>query len=452
MLFRKISAYLKDRFSSGSDKILIIEGARQIGKSFIIQEIGKKFFKNFITLNFVEDDAGTQLFKNVRNTEEFYFRLSTVAGTRLGNFNDTLIFLDEIQHYPQFLTLLKFFRQEKRFRFIASGSLLGITLNNTTSLPIGSVIRKQMFQLDFEEFLIANNWNENAINALRERFEKRESLSEEEHSHLLSLFKRYLLIGGMPDAVNEYLASHNIVRVREIQENIRQMYEIDATKYENDSRRNLSVRRIFEMLPSQMENKKKRIVAKTINNQTGDRFDRYQEEFEYLISSGISSAVRAISNPNFPLLESVQKNLLKLYMNDVGILTNCLYRHNLSSVLDDKKSVNLGGVYETVVAQELRAHGNALFYYDNRKNGEVDFLIDDFSQTSILPIEIKSGKDYTTHSALNNLLTTPNYNIKSAFVFSNERKIKTVKKITYLPIYYIMFLGTGNNAAANNFF
>lgn len=452
MLFRKISAYLKDHFSSGSDKILIIEGARQIGKSFIIQEIGKKFFKNFITLNFVEDDAGTQLFKNVRNTEEFYFRLSTVAGTRLGNFNDTLIFLDEIQHYPQFLTLLKFFRQEKRFRFIASGSLLGITLNNTTSLPIGSVIRKQMFQLDFEEFLIANNWNENAINALRERFEKRESLSEEEHSHLLSLFKRYLLIGGMPDAVNEYLASHNIVRVREIQENIRQMYEIDATKYENDSRRNLSVRRIFEMLPSQMENKKKRIVAKTINNQTGDRFDRYQEEFEYLISSGISSAVRAISNPNFPLLESVQKNLLKLYMNDVGILTNCLYRHNLSSVLDDKKSVNLGGVYETVVAQELRAHGNALFYYDNRKNGEVDFLIDDFSQTSILPIEIKSGKDYTTHSALNNLLTTPNYNIKSAFVFSNERKIKTVKKITYLPIYYIMFLGTGNNAAANNFF
>lgn len=452
MLFRKISAYLKDHFSSSSDKILIIEGARQIGKSFIIQEIGKKFFKNFITLNFVEDDAGTQLFKNVRDTEEFYFRLSTIAGTRLGNFNDTLIFLDEIQHYPQFLTLLKFFRQEKRFRFIASGSLLGITLNNTASLPIGSVIRKQMFQLDFEEFLIANNWNENAINALRERFEKRESLSEEEHSHLLSLFKRYLLIGGMPDAVNEYLASHNIVRVREIQENIRQMYEIDATKYENDSRHNLSVRRIFEMLPSQMENKKKRIVAKTINNQTGDRFDRYQEEFEYLISSGISSAVRAISNPNFPLLESVQKNLLKLYMNDVGILTNCLYRHNLSSVLDDKKSVNLGGVYETVVAQELRAHGNALFYYDNRKNGEVDFLIDDFSQTSILPIEIKSGKDYTTHSALNNLLTTPNYNIKSAFVFSNERKIKTVKKITYLPIYYIMFLGTENNAAANNFF
>ena len=452
MLFRKISAYLKAHFSSSSDKILIIEGARQIGKSFIIQEIGKKFFKNFIALNFVEDDVGTQLFKNVRDTEEFYFRLSTIAGTRLGNFNDTLIFLDEIQHYPQFLTLLKFFRQEKRFRFIASGSLLGITLNNTASLPIGSVIRKQMFQLDFEEFLIANNWNENAINALRERFEKRESLSEEEHSHLLSLFKRYLLIGGMPDAVNEYLASHNIVRVREIQENIRQMYEIDATKYENDSRRNLSVRRIFEMLPSQMENKKKRIVAKTINNQTGDRFDRYQEEFEYLISSGISSAVRAISNPNFPLLESVQKKLLKLYMNDVGILTNCLYRHNLSSVLDDKKSVNLGGVYETVAAQELRAHGNALFYYDNRKNGEVDFLIDDFSQTSILPIEIKSGKDYTTHSALNNLLTTPNYNIKSAFVFSNERKIKTVKKITYLPIYYIMFLGTENNAAANNFF
>lgn len=441
MLFRKISTYLREHFVSGSDKILIVEGARQVGKSYIIQAVGSQIFKNVVTVNFVEDAAGARLFENVRTTEEFYLRLSMVAGTRLGDFEDTLVFLDEIQHYPQFLTLLKFFRQEKRFRFIASGSLLGITLNETTSLPVGSVIRKQMFPLDFEEFLTANGWGGSAIENLRSRIERLESLDEAEHGHLLGLFKRYLLVGGMPDAVNEYLRSRNIVKVREIQENIRQMYAADAAKYENDRGSGLLVRRIFEMLPSQMENKKKRFVAKEICGNKGDRFSRYLKEFEYLTSSGIALDVRATANPVFPLFESVQKNLLKLYMNDVGILTACLYRYSSAAVLDDEKSVNLGAVYESVVAQELRAQGNRLFYYDNRKNGEVDFLVDDFSQAGVLPLEVKSGKNYTTHSALNNLLSIENYGIKSAIVLSNSREIKRSGKILYLPIYGIMFLG-----------
>ena len=218
------------------------------------------------------------------------------------------------------------------------------------------------------------------------------------------------------------------------------MYKDDASKYVNEMGRALSVRRVYDMIPSQMENKKKRIVAKDIQGRAGDRFSRYIEEFEYLVSSGIALDVHAVSNPKYPLSESVQKNLLKLYLNDVGMLTAKLYANNVNAVMSDERSVNLGAVYESVVAQELSAHGFRLFYYDNRKNGEVDFLIDDYKNSSILPIEVKSGRDYTIHSALNKLLDNKDYHVNSGMVLCNEREVRHVGHITYMPIYYVMFL------------
>ena len=440
MLYRKITSYLENHLKSGTDKILILQGARQIGKSFSIREVGTRLYKNFIEINFVEDDEGDQLFKNIHKKEDFYFTLSMVAGDRLGDRNDTLVFLDEIQHYPQYLTMLKFLREDGRYRYITSGSLLGITLQDSTSIPVGSVIPKEMFQLDFEEFLIANGFGTEAIDMLRAAYENRQSLSVERHNHVMDLFRRYLLVGGMPDAVNTYLETHNIVRVREVQEGIRALYASDASKYEKEQSKKLLIRRIYEMIPSQMENKKKRIVAQEIRGKKGDRFEQYKEEFEYLISSGIALAVHAIANPVFPLSESLQKNLLKLYLNDVGLLTGQLYHNNIRPVLDDIRSINLGSVYESVVAQELRAHGHKLFYYDQRKQGEVDYLIDNHTAMSPYPIEVKSGKDYTVHSALNNLLKTPDYHIPSATVVSNEREIYQEGKVTYMPVYLVMFL------------
>ncbi|MDE6523739.1 MAG: ATP-binding protein [Muribaculaceae bacterium] len=440
MLKRKIAKYIEDHITSDSDKILVIEGARQIGKSYIIRTVGKAHYKNFIEINFVKDEEGPQLFKNIHTLEEFYFILSSVHGKELGDFSDTLIFLDEIQQYHQYLTLLKFLREDHRFRYIASGSLLGITLRSSISIPIGSIIRKEMYQLDFEEFLDANGVGETAISAIREKFENGKGVSEELHNHLMALFKRYLLVGGMPDAVNEYLDSHNILKVREVQDAIRLLYGDDASKYEADSGKSLAIRRIYDMIPSQMENKKKRIVAKDIRDKKGDRFDNYHEEFEYLISSGTALSVNAITNPRYPLVESVRKNLLKLYLNDVGLLTARLYGNNIKPVLDDQRSINLGSVYESVVAQELKAHGHRLFYYDNRQKGEVDFLIDNNAQISVMPVEVKSGKDYSVHSALSKLLDNPEYNICSGVVLSNEREVSSKGKVTYMPVYYVMFL------------
>ena len=440
MLYRKITSYIEDYLKSDMDKILILEGARQVGKSFSIREVGTRLFSNYVEINFVEDDEGEQLFKNIHKTEDFYLTLSMVAGDKLSSRDDTLVFLDEIQHYPQYLTMLKFLREDNRFRYIASGSLLGIALQDTTSIPVGSITIKEMFQLDFEEFLIANGFGTDAIAMLRHAYENMQSLTEEHHNHVLDLFRRYLLVGGLPDAVNTYLETHNIVKVREVQDGIRRLYAADASKYEKEQSKKLLIRRIYEMIPSQMENKKKRIVAKEIRGKEGDRFAQYQEEFEYLVSSGISLAVHAISNPHFPLSESLQKNLLKLYLNDVGLLTGILYHNNIRPVLDDVRSINLGSVYESVVAQELRAHGHKLFYYDNRKLGEVDYLIDDHTAMSAYPIEVKSGKDYTVHSALNNLLKNADYNILAATVISNERKIHREGKVTYLPVYFVMFM------------
>ena len=440
MLYRKITSYIEDYLRSDSDKILILEGARQIGKSFSIREVGTRLYSNYVEINFVEDDEGEQLFKNIHKKEDFYLTLSMVAGDKLSHRNDTLIFLDEIQHYPQYLTMLKFLREDNRFRYIASGSLLGITLQDTTSIPVGSITVKEMFQLDFEEFLIANGVGADAIASLRHSYNNRQSLSEEYHNYVLDLFKRYLLVGGLPDAVNTYLNTHNIVKVREVQDDIRSLYGSDASKYEKEHSKKLLIRRIYEMIPSQMENKKKRVVAQEIRGKKGDRFDQYKEEFEYLISSGISLSVHAISNPHFPLSESLQKNLLKLYLNDVGLLTGLLYRNNIRPVLDDVCSINLGSVYESVVAQELRAHGHKLFYYDNRKQGEVDYLVDDHSSMAPHPIEVKSGKDYTIHSALNNLMKNPDYHIHSSTVISNEREVHQDGNITYLPVYFVMFM------------
>ena len=188
-----------------------------------------------------------------------------------------------------------------------------------------------------------------------------------------------------------------------------------------------------------MENKKKRVIAQKIENKRGKTFNDYVDEFEYLISAGIALKVQAISNPSFPLIESAGKNLLKLYLSDVGILTGILYGNNIRAILGDERSINLGSVYETVVASELIAHGFSLFYYDNRSKGEVDYLIDDYASLSTVPIEVKSGKDYTVHSALNAFTQNEDYHIQKAFVVSNEREIMTKGKITYIPIYYIMF-------------
>lgn len=438
MLYRKIEKEIKEHLENNANTILIVEGARQVGKSFIIRKVAQELFKNYIEINFAEDKFQSKTFEQVSSVQDFYMKLSSVAGERMNEKNDTIIFLDEIQEYPQFLTLLKFLNQDNKFTFIASGSLLGITLNKTTSIPLGSILIKKMYPLDFEEFIIANGFGNYAIEAIRNKFLANESLDEGIHNRMISLFKNYLLVGGMPQAVNVFIATNNIMKVREVHTSIHELYGIDAAKYDKENR--LKIQRIYSLIPSFLENKKKRVVIKDIEDIKGKRFDNYRDEFDYLIQAGVALEVKAISNPIFPLIESAAKNLLKLYFNDIGLLTNILYRNNIMAVLNEENSVNLGSVYESVVAQELKAHNKNLFYYDNKNKGEVDYLIDDYDNLSVLPIEVKSGKDYYVHTALNHFVSNEDYRINKAIVLSNERNVIVKDKIFYMPIYYSMFL------------
>ena len=439
MLYRKFARRIEEFLLNEPRKILLVNGARQIGKSYIIRHVGQKLFKNYVEIDLRADKEGTQIFETVRSTNDFYLQLGTIAGSRLGSKTDTLVFLDEIQSYPHLMTMLKFLNQESRYTYIASGSQLGVALSQTASVPLGSISVEWMYPLDFEEFLMAAGCGQEAIDGMREKFLARESLNESLHNYILQLFKQYLLVGGLPEAVNKFIESRNIAVVRNVQRNIHSLYKIDASQY--DQERKLVIRKIYDMIPSYMENKKKRIIVKHIEGTASHKqFSDYAEEFEYLANSGIVLSVQAISNPKFPLLESESKNLTKLYMNDVGLLTNLLYGTNINAVLRDEQSVNLGSVYETVVAQELHAHGFPLYYYDNKQRGEVDFIVDDYNSLSVLPIEVKSGRDYKIHSALNNFLKTQDYNISRAIVLSNERKIYTENGIVYSPIYNVMFL------------
>ncbi len=437
MLYRKIERAIRQRLEETGDKVPVVSGARQIGKSYIIRHIGENMFKNFIELNLISSQEMRQAFSNVRNIEDFYLVLSAFAGNSLGTREDTLVFIDEIQECPNLLTLLKFLNSDNKYRYIASGSLLGVTLRQTTSIPIGSIEIMPMFPLDFEEFLIANDFGTEAIEELKKCFSEFRSPEASFHQRVMNLFRRYLLVGGMPDAVNEFLDSHNLVKVRKIQNDIHTLYAADAAKY--DSANQLKIRKIYDLIPSNMENKKKRVVYRNIEEKKGKRSSDYEEEMEYLISSGVALEVKAISNPKFPLIETEHKNLLKLYLNDVGLLSAILFHLNPRPILEDENSINLGSLYECAVATELAAHGHRLFYYDNRNHGEVDFLIDDYHTLSVTPLEVKSGKDYRIHSALSRFVSTQDYHIRKGYVLSNAEIIEQKGHIIYLPIYMTMF-------------
>ena len=436
MFYRKIEERINRYYADKNAKILVIDGARQIGKSFIIRETGKKFFKHFVEINLKDDSEGDKLFESVRTTEDFYLQVSALYGNNLGDVYDTMIFLDEIQAYPHLLTMLKPLKADARYRYICSGSLLEITLQHTF-IPMGSMDEVKMFPMDFEEFLLANNVGKDVISYLKKCFVDQTPPSEGIHKTILGLFKRYLLSGGLPDSVKAFVEAKNVYTMRENQALTYKYYSDDAAKY--DKEHSLKIRRIYDYLPSYMENKVKRIQFKKIEDAPKASMGRYQDEFDYLLSSGCVLGAKAIGNPVFPLCESASKNLIKLYYNDVGLLTNLLYKNNIDAVLNKDSGVNLGSVYETACAMELSAHGHDLYYFDSKKVGEVDFLINDYENTSILPIEIKSGNDQNNFRAIPKLVKEP-YNLQKGYIFGNENVVSSKSNLVTFPIYMIMFL------------
>jgi len=437
MYYRKIEKKLVENFKNTDDNILIVTGARQIGKTYIIRETAKKYFKNYVEINMQDDFDGDQIFLNVKTIRDFYLNLGSIYGNILNDVSDTIIFIDEIQVYPQLLSLLKPLKQDNRYRYIASGSLLGIALKHQF-IPMGSIEEVKMYPMDFEEFLLASNVDSSVIDYLRDCFNNRIQVKDSIHKIMLNKFKEYLISGGLPASIKEFLKD-NVYKTRVIQNGIYTYYKDDASKYDEVNK--LKISSIYDYLPSYMENKVKRIKYSKIENIKNANLKKYHDEMEYLISSGITIGVKAVSDPKFPLVESTSKNLLKLYYNDVGILSNILFKNNINAILNVDENINLGSVYETACAMELAAHGHDLYYFDSKKVGEVDFLINDYENLSVVPIEIKSGNDQYNFRAIPKLVDkNGKYKLPFGYVFGNQNIFKVENNLIILPIYLIMFI------------
>lgn len=346
---------------------------------------------------------------------------------------ETLIFFDEVQECPEIVTAIKFLVEDGQYRYILSGSLLGVELKDIRSVPVGYLSILEMYPLDFREFCEANRVSQTVMDKLKECFEKKQPVDELIHEKMMELFRLYLIVGGMPAVVDAYIRTDNLKEVLRIQQGIVQLYYKDIAKYDKDNK--LYLDEIFSLIPSELNNKNKRFIMKDLNENF--RFSRYENSFIWLKEAGVALPVYCVQEPELPLLLSKSTNLFKLFLSDVGLLAS-MYEDGLQlKILSREKDINFGAIYENVAAQELKAHGFELYYFNSKKQGELDFVIE--YKGNVLPLEIKSGKAYTRHNALDNVLKDERYAIPQALVFCNEN-ISTVDKIVYLPIYMIGFL------------
>ena len=430
MIERKVEQRL-ERFRQ-EDKALLITGARQVGKTFIIREFGKQAYQSFIEINFLEDKTAASLFENARDSRDLLLRLSAIADKPLIP-GQTLIFFDEVQECPEIVTAIKFLVEEGSYRYILSGSLLGVDLKDIRSVPVGYMDIVQMYPLDFEEFALANRVSPNVIDALREAFEEKRPVDAVVHERMMALFRLYLVVGGMPAAVMKYLETNNLRDVIGEQQAIIALYKKDIARYDPEEK--LYLEDIFDLIPSELNCKNKRFILKNLNENF--KFSRYSNSFLWLKDAGVALPTFCVAEPTVPLRLSKSSNLFKLFLSDVGLLASMYMDHIQVKILNGEKSINFGALYENAAAQELKAHGFDIYYFNSKKQGELDFLIE--RNGHVLPIEIKSGKDYTKHAALSNVLANEDYDIPEAYVFQNDNVSQT-GKITYYPIYMLMFV------------
>jgi hypothetical protein len=431
MIERKIQKRLKQFYEENEKRALLITGARQVGKTFIIREFGKQY-KSFVEINFLENKAARTLFEEAANSEDLLLRISAVTNVPLIP-EETLIFLDEVQECKEIVTAVKFLVEEGSYHYILSGSLLGVDLKDIRSVPVGYMDVVEMYPLDFQEFAVANGVSEKIIASLRKSFEQEEAVDGIIHEKMMELYRLYLIVGGMPAAVMQYLNTNNLQQVVGEQRSIITTYKKDIAKYDPEDK--LYLEDIFDLIPSELNAKNKRFIMKNLNENF--KLSRYRNSFIWLRDAGVALSAFCANEPTSPLLLSKSTNLFKLFLADVGLLA-AMYMDNIQiKILNKEKDINFGAVYENAAAQELVAHGFDLYYFNSKKQGEIDFLIEQNGE--VLPIEIKSGKDYTKHAALNHVLENENYKIERALVFHNGNVSKK-EKVTYYPIYMLMFL------------
>ena len=435
MIRRKADKLISD-FLLNDRRALLVTGARQVGKTFSIRKVGRECFNNVVEMNFIEHPDAADLFSNATSAKELLLRLSAFTHKPLVP-GKTLVFFDEVQVCKDIITAIKFLVDEGSYKYVMSGSLLGVELDNLRSVPVGYMDEIEMCPVDLQEFFEAIGIGNDVIKHLRKCFEEKSPVDDFIHQRMLEAVRLYLIVGGMPAAVQKYLDTNNLRRVFEEQRGIIRTYKRDITQYALN--RKLQIEEIYDLVPSELNAKNKRFILKNLNEKA--RFSKYEDGFLWLKDAGVAIPTFNVEEPRIPLLLSKQRNLFKLFSNDVGLLA-AMYGGNIQTQLLGKDAnINFGSVYENLVAQELYAHGlamgHSLYYFNNKKQGELDFVIE--YDNHVLPIEVKSGKDYDRHNALSNVMGNQEYGIPFAYVFC-QKNVHIKGNITYLPIYLITFL------------
>ena len=410
-------------------KALLVTGARQVGKSFLVSMFAQDTFSSVVSLDLLEDRATRESLAAATSADDLMLRISIAARTPLVP-QQTVIIIDEVQECPNILTFVKYLVQNDSYRFILTGSRLGTKLNNIDSLPVGYLTQIRMYPLDFEEFCWANGLSSVAVDMARSCLRTETPLPDFLYTRLSDLYHRYLMVGGMPDAVNTFLETNNIDEVRAIHKNLHALYRSDITKHAPKELR-LTLRDIYDLIPSEAASKSRRFRISDIKEVR--RFSQVQKHFLWLSHAGVALLVYNVSAPASPLLLNEQHNLFKLFYLDVGMLASSYPKKSYMGLLDGKPSMNMGGVYEAFVAQELKARGFALRYFTSKRLGELDFVVER-TGGEVLALEVKSGTGYRTHAALDNALAVSEYAIGQAMVLA-ETNIERAKSIRYLPIF-----------------
>lgn len=433
MLKRKAEKSLMEWKKDHHKEALLVMGARQVGKTFLIESFIEDNYRHVVKFDLVDQADVKRAFDAATSSDDLFLAISAFAGAGLVP-GSTVVFIDEIQECKEALTLIKYLAQRTEYDFILSGSLLGAELKDLRSAPVGYLTIVEMFPLDFEEFCWANGVGNEAWQEMRAAFREKRPVQAAVHERLLKLFHLYLLIGGMPRPVDAFLRSTNVAVAQQRQMDILDLYRFDIAKYANVDKK-LMIREIYDEMPSQLDSQSKRFNFSTLAPR--GTYERYKEDFVWLVDAGVAIPVRNVKEPKRPLRLSEDRSFFKLFMNDVGLLSRALGLETARSMVSNEFNMNYGAIYENAVAEELRSHGFSGFFFRNRKVGEVDFLIQ--LHDAVLPIEVKSGKSYKRHNALRNLLDTLNYGISEAIVLC-EDNLSVDGAIAYCPVYMVAAL------------
>lgn len=411
-----------------SQKALLIYGARQVGKTYLVREMLQRNNISYCEFNLIERTDILNFLISADNSSDISAKLAMYSNIPLKE-KESVIFLDEIQKYPDIITTIKFLVDEGKYRYVLSGSNLGVELKGIRSIPIGYMESWQMFPMNFEEFAIASGVSDAALSHMKDCFRSRQPVDRIINDKLLQAFYYYLIVGGMPAVVNVYNETHSLERIDQEQKNIINQYKADFTRYEQENRR-LKVIAVYDNIPSQLNKQNRKFNFTMLNKEL--KFDRYEESFLWLKDAAVAIPTHIVREPKSPLEISKETNVFKLFLSDVGLLTSC-YPFSLRAQIaemDPARELNNGSLFENFVTQEIYAGCGESFYYKKKSLGEVDFMID--SGGAAIPVEVKSGSDFKQHAALNNLLN--NYSFKTTYVLS-PNNVETDGIITYLPIY-----------------